>query len=331
MISIDVVIPCYKYGRYLRNCVRSVLDQEGVAVRVLIIDDCSPDNTPEIGRTLAAEDSRVEYRRHEKNLRHIATYNEGFEWASSDATLLLSADDLVTPGALTRAAEVLQKHPDVSLVCGKQIVFDEVPPPAPTVASWRHRVVPGPQFIDQMCRTASNPVATPTAVVRTSFLHAIGGYDASLPHTADMHYWLRCAARGSVAMIDADQGYKRMHGANMQVEYVTRRVRDMDQQWTAIHRFFEQDAVLVDGREQLLLAANRSIASQAFWAASEAFDRGQGEQIDELLDFARLRDPDLPRARAWSRLAWKRRLGGRLWGAVRPVVDRFRRQPAVAK
>jgi glycosyltransferase involved in cell wall biosynthesis len=330
-MEIDVVIPCYNYGRYLRNCVRSVLDQEGVSVRVLIIDDCSPDNTPEIGRALAAEDSRVEYRRHEKNLRHIATYNEGFEWAAGDATLLLSADDLVTPGALTRAAEVLQQHPDVSLICGKQIVFDEVPPPAPTVASWQRRVVPGPQFIEQMCRTASNPVATPTAVVRTSVLHAIGGYDASLPHTADMHCWLRCAARGSVAIIDADQGYKRMHGANMQVEYVTRRVRDLDQQWMAIRRFFDLDAALVDGKEELLQSAGRSIASQAFWAASEAFGRGQGEQIDELLDFARQHDADLPRTRAWSRLNWKRRLGGRLWGAMRPVVDRLRPQAAVNK
>lgn len=330
-MEIDVVIPCYNYGRYLRNCVRSVLDQEGVSVRVLVIDDCSPDNTPEIGRALAAEDSRVAYRRHEQNLRHIATYNEGFEWSSGDATLLLSADDLVTSGALTRAAAIFEQHPDVSLVCGKQIVFNDVPPPAPPVGAWQHRVVPGSQFIDQMCRTASNPVATPTAIVRTRVLHEIGGYDPSLPHTADMHYWLRCAARGSVGMIDADQCFKRMHGANMQVEYVTHRIRDLDQQWLAIRRFFDLDAALVDGKEELLLAANRSIASQAFWAASEAFDRGQGEQIDELLEFARQHDPDLPRTRTWSRLAWKRRMGGRLWGVMSPVVDHLRGQPAPAK
>jgi len=45
--SVDVIVPCYNYGAYLVGCVRSLLDQEGVAVRVLIIDDHSGDNTPE--------------------------------------------------------------------------------------------------------------------------------------------------------------------------------------------------------------------------------------------------------------------------------------------
>jgi glycosyltransferase involved in cell wall biosynthesis len=330
-MEIDVVIPCYNYGRYLRNCVRSVLDQEGVSVRVLIIDDCSPDNTPEIGRELAAEDSRVEYRRHEKNLRHIATYNEGFHWARGDATLLLSADDLVTPGAFARATSVFEQHSDVALVYGKQIVFDEVPPSAPPVSSWQCRVVPGPQFIDQMCRTASNPVATPTAIVRTNVLQAIGGYDPSLPHTADMHYWLRCAALGSVAIIDADQAYKRMHGANMQVDFVNRVLPDLEQRLAAVQAFVHADGHLLTDAPQLVNAARKAIGESAFWDASRAFDRGDLQQCQALLAAARRWSPELAQSRAWSRLAWKRRLVGRLWGAFRPVVDRFRRQPAIAK
>ena len=110
MHRIDVIVPCYNYARYLRGCVQSVLRQEGVQVRVLIIDDFSPDHTPEVGRALAEEDSRVEYRRHPQNARHIATYNEGFEWAAGGATLRLSADDLLTPGALFRALRAAQER-----------------------------------------------------------------------------------------------------------------------------------------------------------------------------------------------------------------------------
>src|SRR6185437_3108423 len=99
-----VVIPCYNYGRYLRECVHSVLSQAGADVRVLILDDCSRDATPEIGAALAAEDSRVEYRRHAVNRGHIATYNEGLiGWAAAEYCMLLSADDLLTPSALSRA------------------------------------------------------------------------------------------------------------------------------------------------------------------------------------------------------------------------------------
>ena len=42
----------------------------------------------------------MEFRRHPVNRGHIATYNEGLEWASGDYLLVLSADDMLTPGAL---------------------------------------------------------------------------------------------------------------------------------------------------------------------------------------------------------------------------------------
>ena len=55
----------------------SVLDQEGVDVRVLILDDCSPDGTPAVASRLAGADPRVEYRRNEQNLGLIGTANDG--------------------------------------------------------------------------------------------------------------------------------------------------------------------------------------------------------------------------------------------------------------
>jgi len=324
-MRIDVVIPCYNYGRYLRHCVESVLQQDHVDVRVLIIDDCSPDNTEDIGRQLAAGDTRVEYRRHEKNLRHIATYNEGFQWITGDAMLLLSADDLLTPGTLRRSADVFAREPDVGLVWGRQIVFDEVPPAAPEAREWTYQVVDGAEFIGQMCLAGSNPVMTPTAVVRASIVKALGGYDFQLPNTADMHYWLRCAARSSVAIVEAAQAYKRMHGQNMQVEFVSRRVRDLDQQLLAFETFFEREGHRVQGASQLRNNAQRSIASQAFWAANDAFEQGTASQCDELLAFARKIDPELPNTAMWSRLMIKRRMGSRVWRTVRPLVEQLRR------
>src|SRR3954471_18429980 len=107
MSRVDVIVPCYNYAHFLRECVSSLLSQEGVDVRVLIIDDCSPDNTPEVAAKLLAKDRRVEYRRHEINIGHIATYNEGLEWGTGAYMLLLSADDMLTPGAFRRAARLM--------------------------------------------------------------------------------------------------------------------------------------------------------------------------------------------------------------------------------
>ena len=172
MSRVDVIVPCYKYAHFLRECVESVLAQP-VDVRVLILDDASPDNTPEVAADLVARDGRVEYRRHKDNQGHIATYNEGIEWAGGDYLLLLSADDLVTPGAFGRAVKLMDEHPEVGFTYGRAITTDRPEPAmfqAPGDYCWR--VLSGGEFWELSCKDACNIVSTPTAVVRTNLQKA---------------------------------------------------------------------------------------------------------------------------------------------------------------
>jgi glycosyltransferase involved in cell wall biosynthesis len=64
MTSIDVAIPNYQYGRYLRECVESVLSQGVPELRVLIIDNASTDNSAEVAQQLAVDHARVHFVRH---------------------------------------------------------------------------------------------------------------------------------------------------------------------------------------------------------------------------------------------------------------------------
>src|SRR5947209_1850784 len=146
MASFSVVIPCYRYGHFLEEAVSSVLDdQEGVDVRALIIDDASPDDSAEVARKIAARDTRVEVIAHEVNKGHLATYNEGLlEWADGDYSVLMSADDRLTPGALTRAAGLLDAHPEVGFCYGHPVHFQHPGPPPPARTRLRgHTVWPG--------------------------------------------------------------------------------------------------------------------------------------------------------------------------------------------
>src|SRR5258708_7132537 len=99
MAKVDVVVPCYNYGRFLRSCVGSVLEQSVRDLRVLIIDDASTDDSLSVARKLASDDPRVSVIAHSRNQGHISTYNEGIAWASAGYFLLLSADDLLVVGA----------------------------------------------------------------------------------------------------------------------------------------------------------------------------------------------------------------------------------------
>src|SRR5689334_16159119 len=107
MAKVDIVVPCYNYGLFLEGCVRSVLEQSFGDLRVLIIDDASSDDSASAAQRLVHADPRVSVISHPENWGHIATYNQGIEWASSDYFLLLSADDLLVSGALERAVQVM--------------------------------------------------------------------------------------------------------------------------------------------------------------------------------------------------------------------------------
>ena len=218
MSRFDVILPCYKYAHYLRQCVESVLSQSHGDLRVLIIDDASPDNTEEVARELATQDRRIAYRRHESNCGHIATYNEGLNWADGDYLMILSADDLLTEGSIQRAVELLDANPEVGMVHGKMLVFfdeKEIPHPQIELHHWEFSITDGLEHIQNTCKAAYNLVATPTVMTRTSLQKHVGDFRAELPHTADMEMWLRLALHAPVAYIDAYQAYYRKHTTNM--------------------------------------------------------------------------------------------------------------------
>ena len=322
MPSVDVVIPCYKYAHYLDGCVQSVLRQRGVDVRVLIIDDCSPDETPEIGGQLAQSDARIEYRRHPVNQGHIATYNEGLlEWAGGDYCVLLSADDMLTPGALARAVGLLDAHPDVVFAYGAEIRtatprFADAPDPA----DYAWRILAGSEFWHACTGRARNIVPTPTAVVRTAVQKRVGGYRVDLPHSGDLEMWLRLAAHGSVGFVDAPQAFYRRHESNMSHGFVD--LKDVRQKKAAFDVVARTCGDLVPGAAAMLATADRAMAEHAFWIGSQCFDTRDRAGVRESLGFAASTCPAVCAWGPWRRFQLKRLIGPVAWAALRPLVNR---------
>ncbi len=329
MSRVDVFVPCYKYGHFLRGCVESILAQEGVDVRVLVIDDASPDDTPEVAAQLVREDSRVSYRRHAVNWGHIATYKDGIDWATGDYTLLLSADDVLTPGALNRAARLMDAHPEVGMVHGRAVLFQGNDPPPeirPVPADYAWRIQSGLEFLDAVFSgSGANPVLAPTVVVRTRLQQQLGGYRAELHHSGDFEMWMRFAAHGSIGIVEAPQAFYRWHTTNMTHVYNTGTgFRNLEQTMAAFDVFVRDWGHLVPSADRLRSAAARKLGELAFWLASDAFDRGDRAAYRPFLDFALATWPPLRSTGAWRRFRCKSLVGCRLWSLMRPALDRLR-------
>jgi glycosyltransferase involved in cell wall biosynthesis len=352
---VKVIVPCYGYADHLGECVHSVLGQAGVEVRVLIVDDCSPDRTPVVGQRLAAADDRVEYRRHERNQGLIATANEGLGWAAdSDYVAIVSADDMLAAGSLQRATSTMEANPKVGLAYGRAVQFASGQPlpaggsawagakiwsdegwirlPLPRADRWRGtKVWSGEEWIRIRCRSGHGCISSPEAVVRTSVQREAGLYDEAAGHMSEVNMWLRVAAISDVAYLEGiAQAFYRIHTESMSRTMLTDTTGplvEITDRRTAFESFFSGAGKRLPEASRLRDTASRTLARQALWRASRTYDRGtadgvEGQLAEDLVAFALETYPRARRLPEWWGLRLRRRIGsGRsLWFPLFPVT-----------
>ncbi len=110
----SVVIPCYNYGRFIHHCVQSVLDQGLESLEILVLDNASTDETPQVMASFA-HDSRVRYMRNRYNCGAAYNWEKGRLIAKGKYFTFLSADDYFNEGHLARLLPVLEANPQVAL------------------------------------------------------------------------------------------------------------------------------------------------------------------------------------------------------------------------
>ncbi|MGH2584660.1 MAG: glycosyltransferase family 2 protein [Dehalococcoidia bacterium] len=122
---VSIGLPVYNGERYLPATLDSILAQTFRDFELIICDNASTDRTEEICRRYAAQDTRIRYERHPRNLGaqynlnrvvHLAT-GVYFKWASHS--------DILAPDFLARCAGVLDCNPDVVLCFSRQMMIDE--------------------------------------------------------------------------------------------------------------------------------------------------------------------------------------------------------------
>lgn len=286
---VAVVIPCYNYGRYLSACVDSVLTQAGVTTQVHILDDASTDGSAAVAEAIAARDPRVQLTCHHENKGHIATYNEGLSAVDSDYVVLLSADDMLAPGALARATALMENFPSVGLVYGHPQAFDTEPVRnSDKLRNWS--VWRGEKWIAAQFRRGLSIITSPEAVVRTSVQHQVGYYRPELPHSGDLEMWLRIADISDVGRVNgADQAYRRLHAASMMTTGYGSLLRDLEERVKAYESFLTGSRLSGPRIDSLRSTVNRRMAMEALeWSASKCTaGDASADDIARALAFAR--------------------------------------------
>jgi len=300
MGSVDVFIPNYNYARWLWTTIESVLTQEGVDLRVCVVDNASTDNSVEVVRAAMATDSRVHLIEHAENMGLIASLNDGVNWATGDYAINLSADDALAPGWLASAVAALDANPQAAFAFGPARVFNQTLPEPRRSPRRTVTVHEGTEFISSTCALGANRIRSPEGIFRVSVQREVGPFSQSLPYSSDMGMWLGLASRGSVIELRGPvAAFYRMHGTNMSTGDHLQALSDLEYPLAAIEEWYDRDGDRVPGSAAMVVTAHKKFARMAMRRIPIAFLREptnpQSKLFEGLVAFALENDPSLAR------------------------------------
>lgn len=324
---VTVLVTCYNYGRFLNQCIDSVLSQDGVEIQVIIIDDASTDDSPQIAAALAKRDPRIRLILLARNLGMIPAVNVGLQHVEGDYFVKLDADDMLSPGSLQRSVKLLEQYPNVGFVYGWPRHFTGGAPRCQSTGHRRwtvgaliewlvtrsspsHTVWRGLDWLALRYQRGHNCIRQPEAVIRTSVLRRVGEYNPCLPHTSDLEMWLRLAKTSDVGRINRiDQGYYRVHPASMQHTVNAGLLTDLVGRRGAFLSEALTPRELSSNGDNLEDVIRKELAVQALGGACAALDAegAQGGSVDKLVEFAADTFPAVVSLPHWRTVERRRR------------------------
>jgi len=197
--QVSVIIPTYNRAGCLREAVDSVLAQEFRGFELIVVDDGSTDETPQLLREYG---SSIRMLRQE-NRGVSAARNAGIAASRGELIAFLDSDDAWLPGKLARQVEFFRQNPEI-LICQTEELW--VKNGRRVNPGQRHRKRGGMIFEPSLALCLVSPSAV---MLRRELFEQVGLFDERLPACEDYDLWLRVSCRFPVGLIETPLIIKR--------------------------------------------------------------------------------------------------------------------------
>lgn len=206
--EIDIVMPVYNCERYLAQSIDSVLAQHFKNWRLIVVDDCSTDQTEEIVQCYAARDPRIILTKGEHK-GVAAAINTGLALVEAPFVARLDGDDIALPERLQVQYDFMTQHPRVLVLGSCATLINE------RDRLLRPRRVPtGWERIRETLKTR-NCLCHPTVLIRTEALRQVGGYRDKFQTSQDYDLWLRLSEIGKIENLPQSLLLYRRHSSQV--------------------------------------------------------------------------------------------------------------------
>jgi glycosyltransferase involved in cell wall biosynthesis len=214
---VSIVVPVFNGARYLRESLESILAQSYPSAEVLVMDDASTDDTPEI---VASYGDRIKYHRQSTNRGIYGNTNDGIALACGEYVAVYHGDDVYDPRIVEREVGFLEAHPQAGAVFCLDIFIDadgheygrlQIPPEL-----GGGRPLDWPTVVNGLLTYKNAFLTCPSSMVRASVYREMNGYrDEVFRNTSDLDMWVRIARKYQIGVLEEHLfRYRHGHGCS---------------------------------------------------------------------------------------------------------------------
>jgi len=223
---VSVLVPNYNHSRYLPKRIESILRQNYSAIEVLLMDDCSTDDSRNIIQYYANSDNRVQILFNESNSGStFKQWEKGLAWAKGKYIWIAESDDFAEITFLAELVPLLEANDAVVLAYANSRVVDENDQANGTTADWKNEryhtkrwsenyTVEGKQEIERYLSVGCTINNASAVLFRRSSMEEVGGVDASFRYAGDWLMYLKLGLQGLFAYKGECLSNYREHSVN---------------------------------------------------------------------------------------------------------------------
>ena len=190
--TVSIVLPCYNGANHLAQSIESVVSQSFADWELIVVNDCSKDNSLEIMQAYAERDSRIRVINNPVNKKLPASLNVGFAEARGKYLTWTSHDNRMGKTMLEEFVNYLDANPKIGLVTANYAAFSL------STGKQLYEV----SMEDPQGRLPHHNTICYAFMYRREVLEMVGGYDEKLFLIEDYEYWVRIWLKYPIGKVD---------------------------------------------------------------------------------------------------------------------------------
>lgn len=199
-LLVSVCIPVHNDAGVVGDALRSAMRQAYSPLEIVVVDNCSTDDTMRIVTEESAGDSRVRIIRNAENIGMARNFSKCVEEAAGELVMILCADDVLGARCIEQLASALNEHPQAVLAACGRVITDASLKPSHVLQARQSMQEVSSQALSRECFSRGNHVGEPSSVLFRR-AGAVRGFDSRYSQSLDLEMWLHLLEKGTAVLM----------------------------------------------------------------------------------------------------------------------------------